>query len=157
MICQRSCDAYERLQRERALAELFEDSDCNVVFSDAVGTAKSLPVVLKKSTLAADGSGESYVLFEGKYVRPQSLPGFQKIELKPEHWPKPESKPTTHAELVRANEQAVLDYRAARQAEHRTQNGIGDRQSKWERLAEMERQIISDAVRARLDARSRKF
>jgi hypothetical protein len=68
------------------------ESDSVAIYSDAPGVIRSLPVVILKSSAAGD-PGECFVNSGGQYIPPQRLPGFQRVEQKPE-FRKPSSKAT---------------------------------------------------------------
>jgi hypothetical protein len=59
------------------------ESDSIAIYSDAPGVIRSLPVVLLKSS-ATDDPGECLVLSGGQYIPPRQLPGFQRVERKPQ-------------------------------------------------------------------------
>jgi hypothetical protein len=120
-----------------------------------------MPVVIERA------SGQCFILSDGKYLKAESLPGFQRFQLKaaaPPQAPPPADPPEQPNEsrnftedyraACRQREQEAFASLAARQQSRRAQNNAGADDS-FQRMARREREQITEGVRNRLKSRGR--
>ena len=152
----RDADAFTKLKE----AELYVESDCFAVLNQR-NTILMMPVYLRR------GTSECFILSDGRYLKAESLPGFQRYQLKnppqarptaPADPPEQANEPRNFTEDYRAacrqKEQEALAALAERQQSRRAQSRVGGSDA-FQEMARRERQRISEAACARLRSRGR--
>src|SRR5580692_6824368 len=123
----RDADAFTKLKE----AELYVESDCFAVLNQR-NTILLMPVLIERA------SGQCFILSDEKYLKVESLPGFQRYQRKnapqpqapePAEPPEQQSDHKSYADIYRdacrQREQEAFAALAARQQSRRAQSNVG--------------------------------